>query len=618
MFHSLRTKLIGISVLLTTLALLVLSGMAFTVVRADMLAELDKRLGGLTQQHAAELAQWLVDKQQLTGSIRLALDQENPLPMLQAAEAAGLDLAYFVRADKSHAFVKGRDSSYDGTQRAWYQQAVREGKPILTPAYPDSSTGALVVSLAEPIQQGGQTVAVIASDVALTTVVKKVNAIHPTAQSFGFLVDTQAQTILAHPDSALTLKPVTALNAQLSMDFLQRLSQSGQHAVLERNGQKELLYAAPVAGTHWVLVVAAEQKDALSGLTQLAWVAGIATLLCIIAAGLVMAASVSRLLRRLPLVRNALTDIASGEGDLTRRMDASGHDELSEIAQAFNQFADKIASVLLQIRAAAENVRLASDEIALGNNDLSCRTEQQASSLEETAAAMEQLTATVQQNAANAHQASHLAQQASQTVGTGGAAVQAVVTTMSGIEAASRKIEAIISVIDGIAFQTNILALNAAVEAARAGDQGRGFAVVAAEVRVLAQRSAEAAREIKGLIEASVCEVAQGSSQVQQAGSTMAQVVSSIEQVTTIVAEISSASQEQSSGIAEVGSAVTQMDQSTQQNAALVEQASAAAHSLQQQAHHLAQIVAGFQLPEQAAAMAAAQPAPSSSVRWLR
>ena len=226
----------------------------------------------------------------------------------------------------------------------------------------------------------------------------------------------------------------------------------------------------------------------------------------------------------------ALADIASGEGDLTRRMDATGKDELAQIALAFNQFADKIAAVLLQIRVAAENVRLATTEIAAGNRDLSDRTEQQASSLEETAAAMEELTATVQQNASNAQQARQLAHAASDVAAHGGEVVGQVVQTMGGIEAASRKIEAIISVIDGIAFQTNILALNAAVEAARAGEQGRGFAVVASEVRTPAGRSAEAAKEIKGLIEDSVTQVASGSRQVQEAGATMAQVVDSIRQ----------------------------------------------------------------------------------------
>ena len=211
---------------------------------------------------------------------------------------------------------------------------------------------------------------------------------------------------------------------------------------------------------------------------------------------------------------------------------------------------------------------------------------------------MEELTATVQQNASNAQQARQLAHAASDVAAHGGEVVGQVVQTMGGIEASSRKMSDIIGVIDGIAFQTNILALNAAVEAARAGEQGRGFAVVASEVRTLAGRSAEAAKEIKGLIEDSVTQVASGSRQVQEAGATMAQVVDSIRQVNTVVAEISSASQEQSTGIAEVGTAITHMDQATQQNAALVEEATAAAQSLQQQAHSLADVVAGFKLPQ--------------------
>ena len=377
-----------------------------------------------------------------------------------------------------------------------------------------------------------------------------------------------------------------------------RLAQSGGHAQVQFNGATQLVYAAPVDGTPWVLGIAVDEADAQSALRELLQLEVLIALVCIVAAAVLLPIGVSRLLRRLPLVRDALADIASGEGDLTRRMDATGKDELAQIALAFNQFADKIAAVLLQIRVAAENVRLATTEIAAGNRDLSERTEQQASSLEETAAAMEELTATVQQNASNAQQARQLAHAASDVAAHGGEVVGQVVQTMGGIEAASRKIEAIISVIDGIAFQTNILALNAAVEAARAGEQGRGFAVVASEVRILAGRSAEAAKEIKGLIEDSVTQVASGSRQVQEAGATMAQVVDSIRQVNTVVAEISSASQEQSTGIAEVGTAITHMDQATQQNAALVEEATAAAQSLQQQAHSLADVVAGFKLPQ--------------------
>jgi methyl-accepting chemotaxis protein len=248
------------------------------------------------------------------------------------------------------------------------------------------------------------------------------------------------------------------------------------------------------------------------------------------------------------------------------------------------------------VRIGSEGVATASAEIAQGNNDLSARTEQQASSLEETAASMEELSATVKQNADSARQANQLAAQASTVAVQGGDVVGQVVETMKGINDSSRKISDIISVIDGIAFQTNILALNAAVEAARAGEQGRGFAVVASEVRSLAGRSAEAAKEIKNLINASVERVEQGTVLVDKAGVTMAEVVSAIRRVTDLMGEISAASNEQSAGVSQVGEAVISMDQVTQQNAALVEEMAAAASSLKSQANDLVQIVAVFDL----------------------
>ena len=255
-----------------------------------------------------------------------------------------------------------------------------------------------------------------------------------------------------------------------------------------------------------------------------------------------------------------------------------------------------LAEAVTNVRDGSENVAQASAEIAQGNQDLSSRTEQQASALQQTAATMDELGATVSTNADNARQANQLALGASAVAVKGGAVVEQVVETMKGINASSRKIADIISVIDGIAFQTNILALNAAVEAARAGEQGRGFAVVASEVRSLAQRSATAAKEIKGLINASVDRVAHGSTLVDQAGHTMGEIVNAIKRVTDIVGEISSASTEQAAGVAQVGQAVTQMDQATQQNAALVEQSAAAAESMKQQAEQLVQAVAVFKL----------------------
>ena len=292
------------------------------------------------------------------------------------------------------------------------------------------------------------------------------------------------------------------------------------------------------------------------------------------------------------------TDVARqvAEGDLTARIDNHGTDEVGQLLSSLKNMQTNLVRVVSNVRSGSENVATASAEIAQGNDDLSARTESQASALEETAAAMEELSSAVRQNADNARQANQLAMNTSTVAIQCGEVVNQVVETMKGINDSSRRISDIIGVIDGISFQTNILALNAAVESARAGEQGRGFAVVANEVRSLAARSADAAKEIKKLITASLERVAQGSAQVEQAGITMTDVVRSIRRVTDTMGEISAASNEQSLGVAQVGEAVTQMDQATQQNAALVEQMAAAANNLRNQSHELVQVVSIFKL----------------------
>ncbi|WP_162301089.1 methyl-accepting chemotaxis protein [Xanthomonas prunicola] len=292
---------------------------------------------------------------------------------------------------------------------------------------------------------------------------------------------------------------------------------------------------------------------------------------------------------------------ALSRGDLTVRMHGEFSGVFAQMRDDANATAEQLADIVGRIKLSSSAINSAAGEIASGNSDLSHRTEQQAANLEETAASMEELTSTVKQNAESARQANQLAIGATGVASQGGEVVSQVVTTMSGIEASSKKIADIISVIDGIAFQTNILALNAAVEAARAGEQGRGFAVVASEVRTLAQRSAGAAKEIKGLIDDSVHKVAEGSALVRKAGATMADIVASVQRVTDIMGEISAASQEQSSGIEQVNQTITQMDETTQQNAALVEEATAAARSMEEQAGHLAEAVSVFKLDESAA-----------------
>ncbi|HBV40823.1 MAG TPA: methyl-accepting chemotaxis protein II [Erwinia sp.] len=328
------------------------------------------------------------------------------------------------------------------------------------------------------------------------------------------------------------------------------------------------------------------------GFTHMIWTLAAVLVLLLVVVLVIWKVIKEVLLHPLKQVEEHIQHIA--EGELTRTLTVEGRSEIATLATHLSAMQQSLTTTVSHVRESSDAIYSGASEISMGNNDLSARTEEQAASLEQTAASMEELTATVKQNAENARQASQLASSASQTALKGGQVVDGVVRTMSDIAGSSKKIADIITVIDGIAFQTNILALNAAVEAARAGEQGRGFAVVAGEVRNLAQRSAQAAKEIKTLIEASVSRVDAGSLQVATAGETMHDIVDAVGRVTAIMAEIASASDEQSRGIDQIGQAVTEMDRVTQQNASLVQESAAAAASLEEQATRLAQAVAVF------------------------
>jgi methyl-accepting chemotaxis protein len=335
-------------------------------------------------------------------------------------------------------------------------------------------------------------------------------------------------------------------------------------------------------------------EDAAATLTRSNWLAvSISSVVIVVVASMGLMLT-KKLIRSLTEAVKIAKTVAGG--DLTYDIVVTSTDETGQLLQALKEMNDSLIVIIGEVRSGTDTIATASGQIASGNLDLSSRTEEQASSLEETASSMEELTSTVQQNAANAQKANDLAVSASDVASKGGAVVSQVISTMGSIDASARKIVEIISVIGGIAFQTNILALNAAVEAARAGEQGRGFAVVATEVRNLAHRSAAAAKEIKTLISESVEQVDAGSKLVTVAGATMDEVVSSVKRVTEIISEISTAGREQTSGIQQINQAITQMDSVTQQNAALVEEAAAAAASLQDQAGSLSELVSTFKV----------------------
>lgn len=425
-----------------------------------------------------------------------------------------------------------------------------------------------------------------------------VDGISPTPSSFGFLV-TGDGILVAHPNSELTLEPSTALSSELNAAYLQQLASATSPQQLTLNGSSKLLLGRSVGGNSgWQLVVALNKAEATAGLRAIATTSAVTLLIVAVITAVVFGLLLSLLLRRLMVARDAMDNIASGEGDLTQRLPEVGNDEVTQIASAFNRFVGKMEAVLMDVRASSESVHHAANEIAMGGQDLSRRTDNAAASLQQTSASIEEITSTVQHTAASAQEANKLSQTASEVANEGGKVVANVVTTMEDITQASDKIGNIVTLMNSISFQTNLLALNASVEAARAGEHGRGFAVVADEVRKLAGRSSEAANDIQKLIEDSQSKVNTGTTLVRNAGATMQDIVAHITRVTDVLEEINAATSEQSDGINQVNIAVAELDRMTQENAAMVEESTTAAEQLKEQADHLAGTISSFKLSQ--------------------
>ncbi|EOZ1415872.1 methyl-accepting chemotaxis protein [Enterobacter hormaechei subsp. steigerwaltii] len=594
MFRSIRARIIAATTGCLVVALLLNTIINFQVTRQDNQQSQRDILTSTSASHNMAIADWVNNKMTIITSAQPVALSDDPVPVFkQLALAGGFTNVYVGYASKTAKFSDptGVPADYDPTLRPWYQQAVSADGPVVTAPYVDAGTGKLVVTFAVPVKDQGALKAVVAGDVAMDSVVANVRGIHPTPASSGLLLDSNG-TVIAGSDPALTLKPFTETIKGTDFATLK----SGNLVDGTFNGREKTFLATAVPGTHWLLVVALDNGDATAGMRSLLKASALSLAILALLSGALMHLLIARLLKRLSGIRDAMNSIANGTNDLSQRLPDKGGDEVAQIAQAFNAFSDKLSVVMVQLRDASASVKNAAHEIAAGNQDLSGRTEQAASSLRETASAVEEITASVTQSNESAAEANEQASKASAAASRGGDVVAQAISTMQSIELASAKIGDITSVIDGIAFQTNILALNASVEAARAGEQGRGFAVVAGEVRNLASRSAQAAKEIKSLIDSTTESVATGSRFVHLAGDSMDEIRASVGSVSGIMREISIATREQMKGIHEINHAVTHLDRMVQQNAELVVQSAAAASALQSQAGDLAETAGHFRI----------------------
>ena len=596
MLSSIRARVVCACVSLVVFSVVSTTVANYTTAKANDEAAISHDLTTYADDHAKAIGDWIAAKTLMVSSLQDAVLTTNPDPMLkQIAVAGGFFDVGVGYPDRTAKFTDWPNipSSYDPTSRPWYKGAAQAGKPVAIPYV--STSGQLLVALAVPVIRDGVLKAVLVGDVALDSVVENVKSIHPTPASFGVLVDHSGR-VIAHADPKLRFKPVADIAPDLAKVTTTSASTGKVPMELTVEGNAKLVRAQAVPGTDWHVVVNLDKSEATAGirslltasLISLVVIVGIATVTCFVITTTVF--------RRLADVCHAMTAIGSGTGDLTQRLPEDGKDEVSDIARSFNQFVAKLQAVILGIRGTSELVHAAANEIAAASHDLSSRTESAAASLQQTAASMDEISGTVVQSGAAAREADDRSAAATQIASQGGEAMSNVVGTMTTIEEASDRIGTIIGVIDGIAFQTNILALNAAVEAARAGEQGRGFAVVAQEVRSLAHRSAQAAREIKQLVESTVASVAAGAAQVREAGDTMSEIVTNVAHVQSIVSDIARSATEQMTGIQEVNRAVAQLDGMVQQNAALVEESAAAASALQNQAAALVSAIEQFKV----------------------
>lgn len=608
MFASLRVRILLAALAAVAIALIVNGIVSYSTVKHHNNAQISRNLNAVVNGNTQALNEWFDARRSMLKSMDEAAQSDDPRAALRQLTASGDFMATYIGYADTGETIFFNDwqppSSFDPRERPWYKSAVSERDTIVTAPYVDAQTGDLVVTFARPYYADGELTAVIGADITINAVIEIVANIAPTDSSFAFLT-TADGTLVAHPDANLTLERASTISGALTPETLRVITQADQPTPMTLQGSDKRLLGSNIGGdSGWQLIVALDEHEATAGLRAIATTSTLTLVIIAALTAVVLSLLLKLLLRRLLSARDAMNDIASGEGDLTQRLPEEGNDEITHIAAAFNRFVATMDAVLLDVRSSSEAVHNAATEIANGGQDLSRRTENTASSLQQTSASMEEITSTVEHTSSSAQEANQLSQAASDVAGRGGEAVSQVTSTMKDIAESSGKIGDIVTLMDSIAFQTNLLALNASVEAARAGEQGRGFAVVAQEVRNLAQRSTDAANDIKNLIEDSQGKVKNGTTLVQSAGETMDDIVNHITRVTDVLGEITSAASEQSDGISQVNVAVAELDRMTQENAAMVEESTTAAEQLKDQADHLTDAISRFRLSDSASAPA--------------
>ncbi|RUR54410.1 methyl-accepting chemotaxis protein [Vreelandella populi] len=610
MFSSLRIRILLAALAAIILGLVINGIVSYATVKHHNNVQIANNLKAVVSGNTQALNEWFNTRLNMLESMETAANSNDPGPALRQLLTSGGFISTYIGYPGAGEIIFDNGfeppSGYDSRERPWYKAAVNAQDTIITEPYVDTQTHELVVTFARPFYRNGRLTAVVGADIPINNIVETVTSIAPTPSSFGFLT-TYDGTLVAHPDTDLILNPVSAINNQLTTGLINQLTSAATPLPLTLQGSDKLLLGRAIGGENgWRLIVALDEHEATAGLRAIVTSSIIILVIVALLTALAFGLLLSLLLRRLLGVRNAMDNIASGEGDLTQRLPEQGNDEVTQIARAFNRFVGKMEAVLIDVRTSSVSVHHAANEIAMGGQDLSRRTDNAAASLQQTSASIEEITSTVQHTAASAQEANKLSQTASEVANEGGRVVANVVTTMEDITRASDKIGEIVTLMNSISFQTNLLALNASVEAARAGEHGRGFAVVADEVRKLAGRSSDAANDIQKLIEDSQSKVNNGTLLVRNAGDTMQDIVAHITRVTDVLEEIKAATSEQSDGINQVNIAVAELDRMTQENAAMVEESTTAAEQLKEQANHLAGTISNFTLSH--AAAPAAQP----------